>query len=139
MGIFIDFLESSKIRHAEGNYRNTLLEVIWIQPSFQDTLLTHYRINWIFEVSPKINGMSGNLSEENLGSDAFFLSKVNFIFFQSLNSIVTTNLSTSSIKKVVFGSFPRQNDDLLVLWGQPKKKLGQNGIRTHAGRNQPDF
>ena len=81
MGIFIDFFESSKIRHAEGNCRNTLLEVIQIQPSFQDTLLTHHRVNSLFEVSPRITGMSGNLSEENLGSDAFFLSKVNFIFF----------------------------------------------------------
>ena len=35
---FIDFLETSKIRHAEGLWRITLVKVIRIQPSFQDIL-----------------------------------------------------------------------------------------------------
>ena len=57
-----------------------------------------------------------------------------FYFFQSLNSKVIPNLSISSIKKVMIGSYPRQNDDVLVLWCQPKKKLAKSGIRTHANR-----
>ena len=57
-----------------------------------------------------------------------------FYFFQSLNSKVIPNLSISSIKKVVIGSYPRQNNDVLVLWCQPKKKLAKSGIRTHADR-----
>ena len=44
-----------------------------------------------------------------------------FIFFKVLNNNIIANLSISSIKKVMFGNYRCQNDDVLVPWCQLKK------------------
>ena len=78
--------------------------------------------------------MSGNLSEENLGSDAFFSPQGKFYFFQSLNSKVIPDLSISSIKKWCSEVFRVKMTMYSYYDVNQKKKLAKSGVRTHADR-----
>ena len=55
-----------------------------------------------------------------------------FIFFKVLNNNNIANLSISSIKKVMFRSYRRQNDDvfseLLTPWPKHKKSMWKGGF-----------